>query len=194
MKQTYLLTTFLFFLFIKINAQTISVTDSCDPDDTDGIYTLSVNINDRPSYVNNMFTIQWSITRWELILTSDPSVIGMYNNLDTPTPPSTSLSPWISELCDPSGVFSGEGTTSVLSLSTVKSINQKLNIYPTPSSKYISVSGLEKKEHYIIYNYLGTEIIKGTISDKEKIDIQNISNGLYLLKLSNSNTLKFVKK
>ncbi|SIT10674.1 Por secretion system C-terminal sorting domain-containing protein, partial [Chryseobacterium piscicola] len=38
------------------------------------------------------------------------------------------------------------------------------------------------------------EISKGTISDKKSIEIQNLKNGVYILKFADGNTLKFIKK
>jgi hypothetical protein len=70
----------------------------------------------------------------------------------------------------------------------------KLTIYPNPSNDFIKISGLKKTENYSIYNSLGMEIQKGNISDLEKINIQNLSNGLYFIKFNDKQTIKFVKK
>ena len=69
-----------------------------------------------------------------------------------------------------------------------------IKIYPNPSNSYIRVSGLTQAEKYKIHTILGTEIIKGTISDNEKIDFSRYSNGLYFLKFENENTIKFMKE
>ena len=72
--------------------------------------------------------------------------------------------------------------------------SKKITIFPNPTSDFIRISGLKKVENYRIYNILGSEIKKGSISDDEKIDIQNIANGLYLLKFDNGNTIRFIKE
>ena len=46
----------------------------------------------------------------------------MSNTLDTPMPPATSLSPWMPEVCNPAGTFSGDGTTDTLSVSELETI------------------------------------------------------------------------
>ncbi|MEG2336103.1 T9SS type A sorting domain-containing protein, partial [Chryseobacterium sp.] len=70
----------------------------------------------------------------------------------------------------------------------------KLNLYPNPSTNFIRISGLKNLENYSIFNILGAEISKGTISDKKSIEIQNLKNGVYILKFADGNTLKFIKK
>lgn len=67
-------------------------------------------------------------------------------------------------------------------------------IYPNPSKNFIQVSGLKKNEQYSIFNMTGTQIKNGIVTDNDKIDISNWSNGLYLLKFKNGKTLKFIKE
>ena len=71
---------------------------------------------------------------------------------------------------------------------------QNLNIYPNPSSNYIQISGLTKKVNYKLFNFLGKDINQGIISNNEKIDIQNLANGLYFLQINNEVTMKFIKE
>ena len=58
---------------------------------------------------------------------------------------------------------------------------EKLKITPNPSANFITISGLKTKVDFEIYNTLGTQIFKGTITDNGKIDIRTFSNGLYFL-------------
>lgn len=69
-----------------------------------------------------------------------------------------------------------------------------INISPNPSRHFIQVSGLKKTEYYRIYNILGKEVSKGLISENETINIQNLKNGLYLLKINNTGSKKFLKE
>ena len=73
-------------------------------------------------------------------------------------------------------------------------INNKLNIFPNPSTDLITISGLFEVENYTIYNILGTQISNGSLVGNQVIDIQNLTSGLYFLKFDMENTLKFVKK
>jgi hypothetical protein len=87
------------------------------------------------------------------------------------------------------GIFFG-ATLSTPELEIAKT----LNLFPNPSNNFIQISGLTKNEKYTIYNVLGNEITNGVMSNKEKIDTQNLSNGLYFIKFENKKVLKFIKK
>jgi Secretion system C-terminal sorting domain len=82
---------------------------------------------------------------------------------------------------------------STLSLQENQINNSLITIYPNPSSDFITISGLNKKENYRIYNVLGAEMNYGTVSENQKINIQNLSNGIYILKFNRGSTLKFIK-
>ncbi len=69
-----------------------------------------------------------------------------------------------------------------------------INLSPNPSHDFIKISGLKQIENYTIYNVLGMETHKGTISNNEKIDIQNLTNGFYFIKFKNKRIIKFIKK
>lgn len=191
MKQIYFLTTILFLTFINLNAQTVTITGSCG---VDGDYSLSTDVNGKPSFTNPAAIIQWTGTRWE----HNPigsTIVGMYNDADTANPPASSFSPWTPDECDPAGIFSGNGTSdSTLSINEVELTIVNLKVYPNPASDYITISGLKKTENYEIYNLIGQKIRKGITTNDESIDIQNLIKGIYLLKLENGNTLKFVKE
>ncbi|WP_405295121.1 T9SS type A sorting domain-containing protein [Algibacter sp. Ld11] len=70
--------------------------------------------------------------------------------------------------------------------------NDKITTYPNPSSDFIYFKGLSKNENYTVYNSIGTKIFSGNTN--KEIDIQNLTNGIYLLKLDNGNTSKFIKQ
>lgn len=69
-----------------------------------------------------------------------------------------------------------------------------LKIYPNPASEFITISGLKNQKDYRLYNVLGTEILKGTILNNGKIEIQNFSKGLYFLEFDNGYTIKIIKE
>ncbi|RLJ64494.1 putative secreted protein (Por secretion system target) [Lacinutrix venerupis] len=90
------------------------------------------------------------------------------------------------------GGFTYERSTDP-SLSTNKfELDNAFKIYPNPSNDYIYILGLTGIEKYTIYNVLGAKIKKGVISNNEKIDIRDFTNGLYFLKFENGNTIKFL--
>lgn len=81
-----------------------------------------------------------------------------------------------------------------LSTENFEKSNVVVKVFPNPSKNFIQVSGLTETENYELYSILGTKIIKGNITDNEKIDTQNLSKGLYFLKFKNGNTIKFIKE
>jgi len=81
-----------------------------------------------------------------------------------------------------------------LSNENYNTLKTKLKIYPNPSSLYIELSGLLKEEKYHIYSILGNEVLKGSIKNFEKVNIQNLNVGIYFIKLENGFIQKFLKK
>ncbi len=92
------------------------------------------------------------------------------------------------------GGFSYERSTAQTLSNNEFELDEKIKLFPNPSTENIQVAGLTKTENYRIYNILGKEISNSTISANEKINIQNMSNGLYFLKFDNGNTIKFIKE
>lgn len=68
-----------------------------------------------------------------------------------------------------------------------------ITVFPNPSADFITISDLEVAVNYVIVNVLGQEVLRG-IHRNEKIDISDLDNGLYFLKIEDGNILKFVKK
>jgi hypothetical protein len=84
-------------------------------------------------------------------------------------------------------------TLPTLSVANVPELNA-LKVYPNPTSEFIQISGIKNRENYSIYSVMGSEIIKGSISVDEKINVKNYSKGVYFLKFDNGTTVKFVKE
>ena len=69
---------------------------------------------------------------------------------------------------------------------------ENISLFPNPSSAFVEVSGLPQSDEYFIYNTLGEEISTGFISTNEKIDVGDLTPGLYILKLGSERTFKLV--
>ena len=82
----------------------------------------------------------------------------------------------------------------VLSVDGASLNENSIRVFPNPASNAIAVSGITQEENYKIYNVLGAEIAKGTVSNNEAISVNNFSNGLYLINFDNRNAIKFLKK
>lgn len=66
-------------------------------------------------------------------------------------------------------------------------------LYPNPANDYIEISGLMQNETISIYSLLGSKVLEQTFKINERINIQNLTNGIYFIKFKNGNTLRFVK-
>jgi len=64
-------------------------------------------------------------------------------------------------------------------------------IYPNPSSDFISLPGYSGEIK--IYDIIGREIWNGNIDLNEKLDVSNFQAGLYMVKLSNINSIYVIK-
>ena len=90
--------------------------------------------------------------------------------------------------------YGADVTVTTATLSNDDFEYDTVKVYPNPASDFITISGLKNKENYIVYDVLGTEILKGIIIEEGEIRIKNFSNGLYFLRFDNANTIKFIKK
>ena len=78
-------------------------------------------------------------------------------------------------------------------LSTVDNELQKqLSIYPNPSSEIVNIKKLENTliTHLIIYDLKGSVVKKEKGNDLRKVDISNLKQGIYLLKVISSENKK----
>jgi hypothetical protein len=81
--------------------------------------------------------------------------------------------------------------TSTLGVDDFIRTGTAVKLFPNPSIDYIQILGLTKTEGY---NILGAEVNNGNITNNEKIDIRNLTNGLYFLELKSRNSIKFMKR
>ncbi|WP_100612343.1 LamG-like jellyroll fold domain-containing protein [Confluentibacter lentus] len=94
---------------------------------------------------------------------------------------------------DTSAITTGD-TCATLSLNTITGNNTQYVLFPNPSSDFIEIQGLSKTERYALYNMLGHKLNLGLTMKGDKIDIRHLSNGLYFLKFTNGDTIKFIKE
>ena len=84
--------------------------------------------------------------------------------------------------------------TNVLSVTSFTDNKNGLSIFPNPSKDRIRILGLHQTEKYTIYNALGFIIKKGTLANKEYMDVEFLSTGLYFITMDGYAPLKFIKK
>ncbi len=70
-----------------------------------------------------------------------------------------------------------------------------IKIYPNPAKEYIILSALENDLQVEIYDMLGKKILQTqTLAFQTKINIDSISKGVYLVKISNSKSQYLIQK
>lgn len=68
-------------------------------------------------------------------------------------------------------------------LSTNDFTNLKINLYPNPAHKSISISGLNEKATIEIYNSIGAKVLEKDFTGETKLDI-DFPNGIYFAKIN----------
>lgn len=98
-------------------------------------------------------------------------------------------------------LFMTEGTgkitkfdTSSTPMSVAKPVKQSAYVYPVPADNYLKISGLAQAETYTIYSVDGRAIISGRAGVNDSIDVEKLMTGTYILKLENSQAIKFIKR
>lgn len=84
----------------------------------------------------------------------------------------------------------------VFTASTLSTNNYNYNettIYPIPSSNFITIKNTSGINSYCIYNNLGVKIKNASLPSDNKIDIQNLASGIYLIHFDNGITKKIIK-
>ncbi|WP_052467057.1 T9SS type A sorting domain-containing protein [Psychroserpens damuponensis] len=73
-------------------------------------------------------------------------------------------------------------------------VENRIVLYPNPSSNFISISGLKQEMKFTLHDQLGRIIMNSTINNNESISVQHLNTGLYFVRFENGKTKKFIKK
>ena len=80
-------------------------------------------------------------------------------------------------------------------LSTEDYLNsESITIFPNPTNDFLMINGIENPVNISIYNLLGAEVIAKSATDK--IDVSELSKGVYIIKISDGvsqTNRKFIK-
>ncbi|MCW3807776.1 LamG-like jellyroll fold domain-containing protein [Plebeiibacterium marinum] len=72
--------------------------------------------------------------------------------------------------------------------------NIPLSVFPNPFKNYIQVKGFIGEKMYTICNLSGSDVKKGLVSESQNINVEELSNGIYILKVYGENPVKLVKR
>jgi hypothetical protein len=96
--------------------------------------------------------------------------------------------------------FALTGTTSnwigsiISATEEIGSGSNGFKLFPNPVTCQFQINGIKETGNYQILNLLGVVVKSGLISDLEKIDVQNLAEGMYFFKLDKGSSVKFIKK
>lgn len=73
------------------------------------------------------------------------------------------------------------------------SINSNVILSPNPTNDHLTISGIYNAKSYVIYSALGDKVLEGNLDDSQKIRVEGLSKGAYILKLDNDKSMNFIK-
>ena len=71
---------------------------------------------------------------------------------------------------------------------------ETVNLYPNPASDKLYLEGIKEEYKISIYNATGMMVKTITLQGDSEINISDLPAGLYLVRMGNRHTLKFIKK
>jgi hypothetical protein len=83
---------------------------------------------------------------------------------------------------------------SNLALGTPGAVKPAVFLYPNPVSDKVSINGLREVTPAVIYNLLGQKVADIVLSPGEATSVQQLSNGVYIVKGNNIKTMQFSKE
>lgn len=94
--------------------------------------------------------------------------------------------------------FVNSGDNSIYKAGGVLGLGQSdfataIKLYPNPAQSFIRVTNLLEETPYSIYTITGAKVATGTCKSDVDISVEDLSSGVYLMKLNNGKTLKFIK-
>lgn len=132
--------------------------------------------------------------RWELWGNNNVNYIVFYQDVDITglIPPSSG---WLSDGAPCS--FAGAGhvvDSAVLNLEK-EFLENKISIFPNPSSDFIYVSNINDATPIRITNITGQTVMSTIIdASNNEIDIKDLSKGFYFVEIEGKKTIKLIKK
>ena len=80
----------------------------------------------------------------------------------------------------------------ILDVSQVLLTQKEIKILPNPASSEINILNLKEKSLLKVYNVQGQILIQE--SARTNIDVSNLKNGIYFIKIENNKAIPFIKK
>ena len=190
----------LLFQFNLYAQEPITVTITGDCSVVNGIYTFNGIVNGKNNYTNTVIIegetfiagVGFDNTKWVLYADGDLTDDG-FSNIAVPVGSLPPFTGWVNTQCE-------EGTMVIqqtLSTNNINNFDKSTIIYPNPTSNYLTITNNDASQtsvKYAIVDLTGRIVISGTTAFNEKINIQNLSNGNYIIQLNTEVGQKISKK
>lgn len=86
-------------------------------------------------------------------------------------------------------VSQSDSTFTIDLVNSIAEINNTLSFFPNPASSFITLCGTsEPNANWIIYNNLGTEVLRGK---GQNINVENLTSGVYLISAGSNGNIQF---
>ncbi|WP_340156329.1 T9SS type A sorting domain-containing protein [uncultured Winogradskyella sp.] len=69
----------------------------------------------------------------------------------------------------------------------------QIQIY-NPTKDFLNFEGFNSNVNVTVYDVLGKQVLVKALSVGEKLDVSNLTNGIYTIKLNDKSSTKFIKE
>ena len=203
-KIIYILFLSVLFYQNNLTAQSpinVIITNICS--DVSGSYLFNGLVNGKNNYtltINDMgyiyvIGVGFDNIKWVLYLDGDLTDYG-FSNSAVPSgvlPPFTGWVPF-ADNCDSTGTMIIEQSLSTID---IEGFNKKTLIFPNPSMSFITIQNKESSSEsfeYKIVDFTGRNVKSGNSKFNQKIDIESVKNGNYIIQIETDKGEKLIEK
>ena len=203
-KIIYILFLSVLFYQNNLTAQSpinVIITNECDI--LSGSYLFNGLVNGKNNYtltINDMgyiyvIGVGFDNIKWVLYLDGDLTDYG-FSNSAVPSGVLPPFSGWVpfADNCDSTGTMIIEQSLSTID---IEGFNKKTLIFPNPSMSFITIQNKESSSEsfeYKIVDFTGRNVKSGNSKFNQKIDIESLKNGNYIIQIETDKGEKLIEK
>ena len=179
----------------------VIITNICS--DVSGSYLFNGLVNGKNNYtltINDMgyiyvIGVGFDNIKWVLYLDGDLTDYG-FSNSAVPSGVLPPFSGWVpfADNCDSTGTMIIEQSLSTID---IEGFNKKTLIFPNPSMSFITIQNKESSSEsfeYKIVDFTGRNVKSGNSKFNQKIDIESLKNGNYIIQIETDKGEKLIEK
>ena len=203
-KIIYILFLSVLFYQNNLTAQSpinVIITNICS--DVSGSYLFNGLVNGKNNYtltINDkgyiyVIGVGFDNIKWVLYLDGDLTDYG-FSNSAVPSGVLPPFSGWVpfADNCDSTGTMIIEQSLSTID---IEGFNKKTLIFPNPSMSFITIQNKESSSEsfeYKIVDFTGRNVKSGNSKFNQKIDIESLKNGNYIIQIETDKGEKLIEK